>query len=529
MTEYNHPKKLPPGSVVIAYLRDSGGPEQDESIGQQERVILEYCKQNKLILQKVYAETGSGRNAKKREQFLQMFNDVLRTPDDLRPQGLLLWSLSRFSRDVNDFNHFFFGLIREGIIIHSISDGEIPDGMAGSVLLSLKAYSNADFSEQLGKAIKRGIADRVKQGFNNGGQAPRGYKVVREQQENKRRNGAERVGLRWIVDDELAPLVRLAWELRAQGKSYAHITKATGGKIYSVVNSWTTHFRNKSYLGIGKAGDLEIPDHHEPIITWELWEAVRRVERAARAKGDLLHPRRISNPSLLSGLSFCLYCGASMVLHKSKDYSSYQCGTKDRRLGYQVCTQARGVNARKADKTIFDVVLNRILSPAFVESLLDQIRDQLTDGENLDQEIGVVNNLLTKTERSIQRLIRLAEDTGEIEQVSERIKQLKREQAEQTARIKILKSEREKEIPQITPEALALVFSDWRTRIEQARQRGDILAAKRLIAQIVSKIELAYDRAVIHYSYPLAIPSLEVDSLCAHKITSLLARYLFPI
>jgi DNA invertase Pin-like site-specific DNA recombinase len=73
---YKPPKSLSPGSMVIAYLRDSGGPKQEESIGQQERAITEYCRQYGLILQKIYSDTASGRKTKNRDQFIQMFNEL---------------------------------------------------------------------------------------------------------------------------------------------------------------------------------------------------------------------------------------------------------------------------------------------------------------------------------------------------------------------------------------------------------------------------------------------------------------------
>jgi DNA invertase Pin-like site-specific DNA recombinase len=114
-------------------------------------------------------------------------------------------------------------LVDFGVVVHSLTDEAIPEGLAGGVVLSVKAYSNADYSEQLSKAIKRGIADRVREGYNNGGQPPRGYKLIREEQESERANGAKRIGIKWEPDPDLAPLVVLAWELRAQGSTHAPI------------------------------------------------------------------------------------------------------------------------------------------------------------------------------------------------------------------------------------------------------------------------------------------------------------------
>ena len=514
---YKPPPTLPPGSTVIVYCRDSGGPNQDESIGQQERVSADYCKENGLILIQTYAETASGRKTKNRKKFLQMINDVLNTPKDLRPRGLLLWSTSRFARNLKQFNRNFYTLLDEGLIIHSLTE-QFPEGITGHLLLSIAAYTHEKYSDDLGKNIKRGIADRVKAGYCNGGQAPKGYRVIRDNIGVKR-NGTPRDGIKWEIDPELGPLVRLAFELRAQGNGYGAITKATGGKVYKIAGSWLTCFRNKSYLGIGKAGDLEIPDHHEPLITWELFEAVKKVERVMPrhgVRGNPIHPRRLSNPSLLSGLAFCVHCGAAMVLHTSKDYRSYLCGKRDRQKGYKDCTESRNVNARKADRIILDTILNQILSPSFVEELLSEIQDQMADTNKIDREIGDANNLLVLAERSITRLLQLAESAGDIEEIAARMKILKHEKGEHIEKINHLKAERAIEMPTITPEALDLVFSTWRAQIENAVKSNEILTAKKLLTQFVSKIELSKEAAIIYYTYPISIPAEENHLFSAH-------------
>ncbi|MEP7135812.1 MAG: recombinase family protein [Chloroflexota bacterium] len=512
------PVTLPPGSDVIAYLRDSGGPHQEDSIGQQERVITEYCKQHGLIITKIYADTASGRKTKKRDQFLEMYHTIESMPADLRPRGLLLWAYSRFSRDIVDFNFYLYGLFKHGLVVHSLTE-LIPDGIAGQVMLSFTAYRAAGFSEELGKQIKRGIADRVRAGYCNGGTPPRGYRIVKDS-DGHRRNGAQRSGVKWEIDPELGPLVVMAWEMRAQGKGYGEITEATKGKIYSIKNSWGTHFKNKSYLGIGKAGGEEVRDHHDQLITHELWDAVKRIEAASPylgRHGDPFHHRRLKHPSLLSGLSVCIHCGAAMVLHTERDYRSYACGKRERQRGYKDCQNARRVNARIADRVILDAVLNRILSPAFVSDLLNDIQKQMVDTGKIDREIGNANNLLIVTERAINRLMKLAEGAGDLEEITSRLKDLKREQAEHQARIKSLKAELDVEIPQLTPAALEMVFTVWRAKIENAYQEGDILSAKKLIAQFVQKIELGRDAAIIHYTFPLAIPAEMPARVSAHK------------
>ena len=143
-----------------------------------------------------------------------------------------------------------------------------------------------------------------------------------------------------MPDPELWELVQLAWKMRAAGRSYSEITKATKGKLYKTKNSWPTFFKNKTYLGIGKCGDLEIPNHHEAAVTQETWDAVQAQKKASPwygKTGHPNHPRRKGNPSLLSGMSFCLHCGSAIVHHnghKKHNWPYYVCGTTDRKKGF---------------------------------------------------------------------------------------------------------------------------------------------------------------------------------------------------
>lgn len=518
MSEYIYPPpaSLPPGSTVIAYLRDSGGTNQDQSIGQQERVITDYCKTHGLLLIRAYADTASGRKTKNRDEFIEMFNAMMTCADNIRPRGLILWAYSRFSRDIVDFNYYLYGLLKKDLIVHSVTE-QIPEGIAGQIMLSVKAYTNADYSIQLGKHIKRGINEMVKAGYSNGGQPPKGYLATRPETGERRRNGQARTGIIWKIDPDLAPLVLVAWELRAQGKSYSEITKATGGRVYTNKGSWITHFRNKSYLGIGKAGDLEVPDHHEALITWELWEAVQKIETV---RNNLFHHNRIKYPSLLSGLSFCIHCGAAMILHTSKGYRCYICGKHDRQRGYTDCTESHRVNAPKAEKLILDIVLNKILTPDFTNDFIADIQSHLADTDSIDREIGSVNKLLINTERSITRLLQLAKGTGEIEEITRDLIALKRDKAEFELRMRTLKAQRNEETLQITPETMQLIFAELRTQIKDNIQNGDVLTVKKLISSFVQKIELGNKAAIIRYTYPLGIIPADVDnSLSAHNGT----------
>jgi DNA invertase Pin-like site-specific DNA recombinase len=331
MSDYIPPQKeLPPGSIVWAYLRDSGGDAQEQSVGQQKAEVKAYCDRYGLALTQFFQdEAKSGGNVIKRDAFNDMI-DIAANPDN-RPAGILLWNFARFSRDLDDSNYYKALLRKQGIIVHSITD-PIPEGRYGRVVETIIDIANEEKRRQNSRDIKRAFHAMIKQGFSTGGFPPKGYKS--EQVEiGKKRDGSPRIVSKWIPDPDLWDLVKLAWRLRAEGKMYSEIQEATGGQIYKSRNCWTTFFRNKTYLGIGKCGDLEITDHHEAAVDWETWEKVRKLSYGhptARKVGHLHHPRRVGSPTLLSGLAVCLYCGSAMVQRSSNGWPCYTCGKRDR-------------------------------------------------------------------------------------------------------------------------------------------------------------------------------------------------------
>jgi site-specific DNA recombinase len=511
------PASLPPGSLAWAYLRDSGGESQEQSVGQQEAVICEYCELNGLVLVKVFKDIArSGGSVAGRDAFNELINASKEAAQ--RPAGLLLWNFARFSRDLDDSSFYKASLRKLGIVVHSITD-PIPAGRYGRVIETLIDISNEEKRRQTSEDVKRALAANVKAGYSPGGTPPRGYRpeavVIGE-----KRNGVKRVVSKWIPDPELWDLVKLSWSMRAQGKGYAAITEATGGKLYTSKNSWAAFFSNKTYLGIGKCGDLEIPDHHEAAITWETWEAVQLIHRSAPRygkSGQMTHPRRMSNPSLLSGFAFCIHCGSAMVLHRDRDFVSYACGKRDRQRGSKTCP-ARRVNANKVNLLILDRVLNQILTPTFIEDLLGEIQTNLRDTDKLDRDLDQNENMLMMTERSIHRLITALEHTGNIQEIVERLKQLKGEA--ENIKVKIQAFRKERAVPEydLSPEAMEILLQSWRCKIEQTSAEGDVLSTKRMMSYFVQKVELGHNQAKIFYTFPDFNPADNVNGLWGHHM-----------
>ena len=312
-----------------------------------------------------------------------------------------------------------------------------------------------------------------------------------------------------MPDPELWPLVQLAWKLRAEGKSYGEIQQATHGQLYRSKNSWSSFFANKTYLGIGKCGSLEIPDHHPAAIDQETWNAVQAIEQAhprQAQRGHVQHPRRRASPSLLSGFATCAACGSAMLYTQAqseagKAWPHYLCGKKQRQ-GASACPSKR-VNARLADSAVLDAVLNRILTADFFEALLAQVQAQVGDTAALEQEIDQTRRAMQSTQRAIANLLDAIEQYGPAA-AGERLKLRQVEQASLQASLAHLEQQKSADDLHLTPEALALVVARWRQQFDEAARSGEIQALRDLLfPALISQVELSATTLRIHYTFPL--------------------------
>ena len=65
--------------------------------------------------------------------------------------------------------------------------------------------------------------------------------------------------------------VRRAFQMWAAGYGLREIHSET--KLFASGNnsSYASMFRNRSYLGIAKFGEEELPDHHPALVDQEIW------------------------------------------------------------------------------------------------------------------------------------------------------------------------------------------------------------------------------------------------------------------
>jgi DNA invertase Pin-like site-specific DNA recombinase len=513
------PKTLKPGLICWVYARDSGGDSQELSIHQQEHEIAEYANQNGLAIDRFFRdEAKSGTTRAGRDQYNLMF-DLIAKDETIKPDCVIVWSLSRLGRNADECQDAEYELKRRGILIHAVKD-KIPEGPYKPVMTAVIHTANEHQSRKISEDVRRAFRSLMRQGYTPGGTPPKGY-IAERIPLGQKRNGETRWGRKWIPDPALRDLVVLAWELAAQGKSYKEITEATGGKLYTSQNSWTTFFGNKAYIGTGIYGDVEEPNHHDALITFELWDAVQRLRRERFKTGSAANPARKAHPSLLTGRSFCVHCGAAMVHHTPKHdrhvWDHYICGHRDRK-GRQACPESKHIGAKNADAAILDFVQSRILTVDYFYQLLESVRAEFSDVDHYDREIARARSFLLDTEQRIQNLIRTLEEGRADRFISSRLQELETNHAIEQSKIKELENRRAFAQVEIAPEAMAIILQTWNQQITDARNNANLSGLKTLLCSFVDRVELGYNQAKIQYSYPLTadltslLPSLPVGA-----------------
>lgn len=503
------PAALTPGSVVWAYLRDSGGEGQEQSVMQQRQEVEAYAERYGLVLATVFADVArSGGSVVGRDDFQEMMDAS--TDDKQRPAGVLLWNFARFSRDLDDASYYKATLRKRGMVVHSLTD-PIPDGAWGRVAETILDISNEEKRRQTSRDVKRSKVAMVKAGYSSGGLPPRGYLAAKTTNGYKR-DGTPRVVSRWVEDPELWPLVQLAWKLRAEGKTFHEIGRATGGRLYKARNCFASMFRNRTYLGIGKAGELEIPNHHPAAIDQATWDAVKALREAYPAYGQAghpHHPRRVGAPSLLSGLATCQHCGSAMVYgvansgrDKTYLWPFYMCSKKNR-MGAASC-ESRRINARRAEAAILKAVTDQVLTADYAAELLADVKALLSDTSALDREIESLDRQARDCARAIANLVELAESFG-ARAAGAKLVEREGEQLELAARLRQANARRAAAQLDVTPAALAMALNVWRTQLagDTGSEAEQVRARRATLSRFVSKLEMGYKQAHVWYTYPL--------------------------
>ena len=320
---------------VAAYCRVSTDNEdQANSFESQQRYFRQYIERNPdWELYAIFADEGiSGTNTKKRKEFNRMIECAKNGDFDL----IITKEISRFARNTLDSIFYTRDLKKHGVGVIFLNDNiNTLDGDAELRLAIMSSIAQEE-SRKTSERVKWGQKRQMEQGVVFG-RSMLGYDV-KDGKMTINEDGAKIVRLIFhkFVDEGKGTHV-IARELREEGIEPMRVKEWQNTVILRVI-------RNEKYCGDlvqkktftpdflshekkynrGQEEFVIIKEHHEPIISRELFDKANRIldAKSLSQEGKAKH----SNRYPFSGKIKCGRCGASYVARYKtrKDGSRYK-------------------------------------------------------------------------------------------------------------------------------------------------------------------------------------------------------------
>ena len=234
---------------------------------------------------------------------------LLHMVDEGHVANVLTWRLDRLSRNLSDLILLADRFGQAGVALHSFTEKIDLSSATGRMFYNILGSFAQFYREQLAENVRMGMQQAVRQG-----------KWV-----NRPKTGYDLVDGE-LVPNEMAPVVRRIFTLRAEGKSQGKIADATGIKYSTVLSI----LGSRIYLGEVQMNGEWFPGNHEAIVTPDVFAAAHRGRIKGRARGT----------DLLSGKVRCGLCRRLMAIDKNGEGRKlYRC--HHRGLG---CAQPRRTN-----------------------------------------------------------------------------------------------------------------------------------------------------------------------------------------
>ncbi len=320
---------------VAAYCRVSTDNEdQANSFESQQRYFRQYIERNPdWELYEVFADEGiSGTNTKKRKEFNRMIACAKNGDFDL----IVTKEISRFARNTLDSIFYTRDLKKHGVGVIFMNDNiNTLDGDAELRLAIMSSIAQEE-SRKTSERVKWGQKRQMEQGVVFG-RSMLGYDV-KDGKMYINEDGAKVVRLIFhkFVNEGKGTHV-IARELREAGIKPMRVKEWQNTVILRVIRNekycgdlvqkktYTPDFlSHEKKVNLGQEEFVIIKDHHEPIISRELFDKANRIldEKSLSQEGKAKH----SNRYPFSGKIKCGCCGRSYVARYKtrKDGSRYK-------------------------------------------------------------------------------------------------------------------------------------------------------------------------------------------------------------
>lgn len=390
---------------VAAYCRVS--TDGDEQLGSFESQKLYY--EQKIADNPEWVNAGifadeaiTGTKTDKRNGFQEMIARCQNGEIDM----ILTKSISRFARNTVDTLNYVRMLKDKNIAIFFEKENINTLDMNGELLLTIMSSLAQQEVESLSQNVKIGLQMKMKRGEMVGFNGCFGYDYNPETKTLS-------------VNEDEAQTVRMIYDMYLQGYGTTTIAKRLielGIKNKKGEVSWHTHgvmgiIKNEKYKGdillgktfttdpiskrrlanFGEENQYYIRDHHEPIVSREVWDEAERI-RKKRAKNKVVETtgnrERYTRQYAFSSMCECAYCGHKLTRrtrHSSSIYEKpvWQCmnATKN---GIANCPNCKAIDEAILEGAFLDAF--KLLAGNF-DDVLDVVLSYVEESANNDDNI----------------------------------------------------------------------------------------------------------------------------------------------
>ena len=323
--EFNFSKQSLPNQKlrVAAYARVSTDMEEQQTsfISQQKYYLEKITTNPNWIFVEVYADEGiSGTQASKRENFMRMIDDACNGKINL----ILTKSISRFARNTLDTLKYVRMLKANNVGILFEEENINTLDMAGELLLTVLSSVAQQESETISSHIKLGLKMKKERGELVVFSSCYGLRYDNKTHEMK------------IIEKE-AEIVKLIFKeyLKGYGSTaiadllnQMKVTSPSGSNTWAACTvlqilkqekyvgdviqgkTYTTDsITHKRVVNNGEEDMYVMKDHHEPIVSRELFEEVQDIIRSR--SNSIMTGRRRTKIESFTGRMRCGFCGQS--------------------------------------------------------------------------------------------------------------------------------------------------------------------------------------------------------------------------
>ncbi len=359
------------------YIRRSSDDDahQIASLGSQKEVLTRLVKENDLKIGRMVEESMSAKKPGR-----PIFNEEIQRVEQGEIQGLIVWDLSRCSRNPVDSGTLSW-LLQKELLRAIITPQRTYLSQDNVLLLNIEFGQANQFLRDLSKNVKRGLQTKIKDGWRPGC-APEGYL----------NDKTEEIGRRTIKVDEIRfPLIRKAWELLLTGNySVPQILKImneewgyrtakhrkVGGRELSRSSLYKI-FNNPFYFGEYEYSGKWYTGKHEKMITQD------EFDRAQAILGKKGKQRPKTREYAFTGMVRCGECGAMVTAEETINrfgtrYTYYHCTKRIKK-----CNQ-KFIELKKLEEQI-DFLLSQIEIPESFKDWAIKYLNELHDKEATEQ------------------------------------------------------------------------------------------------------------------------------------------------